>query len=184
MTSEIDLALPIAAGSAVDFSRYLDAERLIRLHPHWHVETLIQEGDHCRARLKDHATEKPLEVFFRLSFPGRGELLMVFEDGPAAKIHFYPENERLYVSITPRNQPPSPEKEQDLFLWLRSIRQYLRLYLQSTLHTLFIRFLMNKALLKMNPSQRKICMMLYRVTILEIVVILIIVIGYFYFGRP
>ena len=87
------------------------------------------------------------------------------------------------VRLTQDTPQLSSEEEQDLTLWLQSIRQYLRLYLKTTPNTLFFRFLMNKALLKMNPSQRKISLMIYRFTLLEIVVILIILVGYFTLGR-
>jgi hypothetical protein len=41
---------------------------------------------------------------------------------------------------------------------------------------------MNRMVLTMNPSQQKICLMLIRFTFLEILVILLIVVGYFIFA--
>ena len=182
MTGRIDLGLPIPA-NGVDFSRFMTAERLIRLHPHWYVKNLTRQGDWFQAVLQHHATENALDLTFTLLFPGRSELMVVLESGPVTHIHFFPQNRRLHVSFKERKPPLQPDQEQDLTLWLQSIRQYLRLYLKATPVTLFFRFLMNQALLKMNPSQRKISLMLYRVTVLEIAVTLIIVIGYLYFGR-
>ncbi len=42
---------------------------------------------------------------------------------------------------------------------------------------------MNRFLIPMNPSQRKICIMIYRFTVLEVVVILSILLGYFFIMR-
>lgn len=161
----------------------LSGETLIRLHPDWHVQTITQHGGHITARLKDHATERSFNLSFSLHFPGDNEFTIALETGPVTQVHFFPGSSTLSVSFSLRNLPLSPEQKQDLTLWLQSIRQYLRLYLKTTSLTVFFRYLMSKALLKMNPSQRKICLMLYRFTVVEIVVILIIVAGYFYFGR-
>ncbi len=182
MEKTIDLGLPLPADASLDWQSILDPERLLRLHPHWHVEMVTISGSRLQARLKDHATEKPFELEYTLTFPGPHEFVITPVSGPATAIHFFPRDEQVHVRFTTA-APLSTEEEQNLTLWLQSIRQYLRLYLTTTPYTLFFRWLMNRALLKMNPSQRKICMMLYRFTVLEIVVILIILIGYFTLGR-
>jgi hypothetical protein len=43
------------------------------------------------------------------------------------------------------------------------------------------RVILNRILIPMNPSRRKICVMICRFTVLEEVVVLLIVIGYFFF---
>ena len=183
MTTRIDLALPVPACAHTDFSQFLDAERLVRLHPHWHVLDISRDGNAVTAQLRDHATDQPMELRFELAFPASSQLLITCHSGAVKSIHFYVRNQRLHVAFTPRDEVLTGDAEQNLTLWLQSIRQYLRLYLKTTPYTIFFRWLMNKVLLKMNPSQRKICLMLYRFTLLEIVVILIIVIGYFAIGR-
>jgi hypothetical protein len=142
-----------------------------------------EDVDGIMAELKDHATEETFTFSLTLTFPSRGEFLITTIGGPAEKIHFFPREGNKHVRFTGNEAPLSTEDEQTLTLWVQSIRQYLRLYLTTTPYTLFFRFLMNRALLKMNPSQRKISLMLYRFTLLEIVVILIIVVGYFTLGR-
>ena len=42
---------------------------------------------------------------------------------------------------------------------------------------------MNRAMLRMNPSQRKICIMIYKITVVEIILILVLIIGFVYFNR-
>ncbi len=70
-----------------------------------------------------------------------------------------------------------------MLLWIRSIQEYLRIYATTTPYTVFFRLLMNRMVLQMDPSQRKICLMLTKITVVELVVILVIVIGYVSFGK-
>ncbi len=183
MEKTIDLGLSVSADSRLVFQDFLDPERLLRLHPHWHVLSSDTRGHSISARLKDHATDETFELAFTMTFPGPLELVVDLAAGPVEKIHFFVRDHRLHTSYVNTHRQLSSEDEKNLTLWLQSIRQYIRLYLTTTPYTLFFRALMNRALLKMNPSQRKICLMLYRFTLLEIVVIFIIVIGYFTFGR-
>jgi len=78
-------------------------------------------------------------------------------------------------------EEPDEAVERLVVLWIRSIKEYLRMYLKNTLNTIFFRYIMNKIILKMTPSQRKISLMLIRLTVVEIFVILLIVIGYVIF---
>lgn len=183
MTTDIDLALSVGDSAEIDFSNFLDAEKLLRLHPHWHVLETARDGDVIIAKLKDHATDEHFELQFKVSFPGSHRLMVECLNGAVEHFHFYAREGHMHVAFAPRNASLTSEEENNLTLWLQSIRQYLRLYLKTTPYTLFFRWLMDRALLKMNPSQRKICLMLYRFTLLEIVVILIIVVGYFAIGR-
>lgn len=183
MNTKIDLGLTVLPGAVKRFSGFLDPERLVRLHPHWHLEGLALEGERWVAQLKDHATDRCFTLSFTLTFPEDHAFLIDCHKGPVQHVHVFVEDQRLHLSYLPHGDQLSPEEEQDLTLWLQSIRQYLRLYCKTTAYTRFFRLLMNKAILKMNPSQRKICLMLYRFTLLEIVVILLVVIGYFFFGR-
>ena len=183
MEKTIDLGLRLPADASLDWRSILDAERLLRLHPHWHVEVIESDGGRVRARLKDHATEKTFDFALALDFPGPHAFAITPSSWPVTTIRFFTREERVHVTFVTAAGPLTAEDERNLTLWLQSIRQYLRLYLTTTPYTLFFRFLMNKALLRMNPSQRKICLMIYRFTLLEIVVIAIILIGYFTLGR-
>ena len=69
-----------------------------------------------------------------------------------------------------------------MLLWIRAIQEYLRLYATTTPQTLVFRGIMNSMMLKMNPSQRKITIMLTKITVIELLVTVIIVVGYVYFG--
>jgi hypothetical protein len=71
--------------------------------------------------------------------------------------------------------------ERHVVLWLRSVKEYLRMYLTNSLNARVFRYIMNRVILKMTPSQRKISLMLIRLTVVEIFIILLIVVGYVVF---
>lgn len=183
MEKTIDLGLPLPANTTLNWRSVLDPERLLRLHPHWHVGAVQGDEAHIQARLKDHATDVEFDFAFALTFPASHEFVIRPTGWPVSAIRFFTRHERVHVAVCTTAARLADEDERNLSLWLQSIRQYLRLYLTTTPYTLFFRWLMNNVLLRMNPSQRKICMMIYRFTVLEIVVILIILIGYFTLGR-
>lgn len=58
-----------------------------------------------------------------------------------------------------------------------------RLFLKQTPVTLFFRVLMNRMVLKIDPSQRKISMMITKITAIEVLVIILIVVGYVFFVK-
>lgn len=181
MTYKRDLGLPVT--SRLDLSRMFYGEKLLRLHPHWYLEACSEKGGMTRARLRDHATEAVFSISFSLSFPDRTSMVLDFENGPFEQISIHPEGGVFRVAATGPGGELSAGDEESLELWLHSFHHYLRLYLRNTPNRLLFRFLLNQVLLKMNPSQRKISLMIIRFTLLEIVVILIIVIGYILFAR-
>lgn len=181
MTYKRDLGLPVSP--RLDLSRLFDGEKLLRLHPHWYLKACSEKEGMTRARLQDHATEDVFSLSFRLSFPDRTSMVLDFHSGPFEQISIHPETGVLRVAATAPGGELSADEEESLDLWLHSFHHYLRLYLSNTPNRLFFRFFLNQVLLKMNPSQRKISLMIIRFTLLEIVVILIIVIGYIIFAH-
>ena len=169
-----------------DFQTHFTPEKLLRFHPHWHVGALQTEGGAWRAALKNHETEKDFHLVFRLVFPrgNEGETLMrvEFEDAPLEALVFERARGQLVLRLVSHRSPLVPDDFQ-LELWLRGIIGYLGLYTRTTPWRLVNRVVLNRILIPMNPSQRKICIMIYRFTVLEVVVILLIVIGYFFFMR-
>jgi len=85
---------------------------------------------------------------------------------------------KLHVQIRSQKEI---EGTDPLLLWVKAIREYVRIYAKKTVATLFFRLLMNRMVLQMNPSQRKICLMMARLTIVEIFIIILIVVGYVIF---
>ena len=98
-----------------------------------------------------------------------------------SEILFFSENDMMRVKITGSGDVIEEEIEKSMFLWIPAIQEYIRLYTSNKPTALFFRMIMNKMILQMNPSQRKICIMLTKITIVEVLVILVIVVGYVFF---
>ena len=169
-----------------DFKAHFTPEKLLHLHPHWHVGTLSDEGSAWRAGLKNHETDRDFELVFRLQFPESVDddagMRIEFEDAPLEALVFERTRGRIVVRLEGQRPTADPDNFQ-FELWLRGILGYLGMYTRNTPGRLINRVVMNRFLIPMNPSQRKICIMIYRFTVLEVVVILLIVMGYFFFMR-
>jgi hypothetical protein len=150
------------------------------------VGELTAAGDTWRAALKNHETETDFQLVFRLDFPtGRGTeacMRIEFEGAHLDALVFERTRGRIVVRLVNPRPTANPDQFQ-LELWLRGIYGYLGLYTRNTPGRLVNRVVMNRFLIPMNPSQRKISIMIYRFTVLEVVVILLIVVGYFFFMR-
>lgn len=183
MEKEYQLNLPIQGKKRpLALVRLLSIETLLRLNPHWIVEELIEDGATFTASLKDHESEKSFQLSGSLVSPEPLILEIVFDDGDFQKIRLFPKDQLFWAAVEYTAEEEIEEDiERHVVLWIRSIKEYLRMYLKNTVNTIFFRYIMNKIILKMTPSQRKISLMLIRITIVELLVILIIVIGYVIF---
>jgi len=184
-----DLNLPPAAAMTLNIKNILDENKLIRLHPHWFIDKATQRDSGLFAELHDYATEQVFSLGVHLDTssaeddPKNAEIIMriTLFDYLATELLFFVDQEKTRVRIRYIEDYPEEELEADVLLWICSIHEYLRMYATTTPRTLFFRVLMNKMILKMNPSQRKICIMITKITIIELIVILILVVGYVYF---
>jgi len=183
-----DLKVPAKAADLA-ITKLLDEEKLIRLHPHWFVESRQDKDGWCQFHLRDYATEQEFELGLGMNAePGQDDppgavpvLRMILQENPVEEILFHVRDNKVRVRL--RSQAAlSQEQEQDMLLWIRAIQEYLRLYAATTPQTLVFRGIMNSMMLKMNPSQRKITIMLTKITVIELLVTVIIVVGYVYFG--
>lgn len=175
----IDLGLQLPAD--FDLHSLFVHDRLLRLHPNWFISNFQQDGVSFTTAIKDYATEEEFPLSGSLVYNDKeGELLCIkLTETIEVTILFLNRNSNLAVQII------HPQGELDasdpLLLWIRAIREYIRIYTKKNPVTLLFRLLMNRMVLQMNPSQRKICLMLARITFVEILVILFIVIGYVIF---
>ena len=185
-----DLYLTTAA-TTLDIHSILDAERLLRLHPHWFVEDTAHRDTTLFASLRDYATEQTFSLGLSLDTtsapddPVKADIIMritLFDYG-VQELLFFADRKKTQVRVRYEEEIVNDEREQDILLWIRGIQEYLRLYVSTTPRTVFFRLLMNRMVLQMNPSQRKICLMITKITVVELVVILVIVIGYVSFGQ-
>ncbi len=184
MRKEYDLNLPVRGKKQLlSLTQLLPVETLLRLNPHWIVEKLVAEKGTFTVALKDHETDQAFQLSGDLSSTDPQTLELVFAQGDYQKVRFFPKDNGFWAEVfyRPEDEEPSEAIERHVVLWIRSIKEYLRMYLKNSLNTIFFRYIMNKIILKMTPSQRKISLMLIRLTIVEIIVILLIVVGYVIF---
>jgi hypothetical protein len=177
-SQEVDLGLNVP--DSFTAAPLFPGDRILRLHPNWFILDFDPGEKGFTTRLKDYATEEEFSLSGTMTFDGAPDTLieigMLEESG--THIRFFTRNSRLHVRL---EAPEEPEPTDPVLLWIKAIREYLRIYAKTTPATLFWRLVMNKIILTMNPSQRKICLMIARFTLLEVLVIILIVIGYYIF---
>ena len=66
--------------------------------------------------------------------------------------------------------------------WLPSMREYYRLHENNSFKRRCWRFFMDKVMLTMNPTQRRISGFMFKLTVLECLLIVILGVGWFYYG--
>jgi hypothetical protein len=174
---EVDLGLQELPPS-LDLQALFPGDRLLRFHPNWFISDFQQNGTSFTASIKDYVSseEFPLTGSFLFNKTD-GELLQIQLTGPIEiGISFLTRERKLKVQFSSEGGKIDPDDP--ILLWVRAIKEYIRLYLNRTPVTLFFRLLMNKMFLKMDPSQRKICLMMAKITAVELLVILLIVVAY------
>lgn len=156
----------------------MDAMKTMRLNPHWHieegetsyeVEDLIAEAE-FNTSVSVHADVDS----WHAEFPGLGLTLHARPDS----------NNNLEFSFTQTGEEVIDQEKLELSLryWLPSMREYARLYAEDTIKTRCWRWFMNKVMLKMNPTQRRICMFMFKLTLLEMLLIVILGVGFYFYN--
>ncbi len=173
----------------LDLSRLLNEEKLLHLHPHWFVGDCQMQERGLFTSLRDYETENEFELGLQLNFtpaqmidPHKQPVMSIslFEYG-VNELLFFSENDTMKVKVRGEGDVLDGETEHSMYLWIRAIQEYIRLYTSNRFSTLFFRMIMNKMILNMNPSQRKISIMITKITLVEILVIIVIVVGYVFF---
>lgn len=184
MQKDYDLGLTLDNSKKnLALNKLLPIETLLRLNPHWIIEHVECGGTGYEAKIKDHVSGEEFSLEGHLSAGGGHKITAVLNHDTFSAIDLFVEKEQLkaLVSYSCSDDELTEDLERFMVLWLRSIKEYLRLYATESLNTRVFRFLMNRVILKMTPSQRKISLMLIRITVVEILVILLIVVGYVIF---
>ncbi|BHH85964.1 hypothetical protein [Desulforhopalus sp. 52FAK] len=184
MQKEYDLSLPLAGAKVpLNLGACLSIETFFRLNPHWIVEEIEENGDSFVARLKDHVSGTQFTVKGELATNKSNRLVIILDHETYRSIEVFTTSDKLMgvVEYGVAEDELTEEAERHVVLWLRSVKEYLRMYLTNGLNARVFRYIMNRVILKMTPSQRKISLMLIRITVVEILVILLIVVGYVIF---
>ncbi|MEA3547219.1 MAG: hypothetical protein U9R66_06110 [Thermodesulfobacteriota bacterium] len=179
VSKEFDLGLQLSAD--FDLQPLFPHDRLLRLHPHWFVTDFKADGSSFSVDIKDYATEEEFFLTGLVVYPDASPELLRIElsGGLERKIIFLIRDGKLKVQVV--SMEGEVVDNETFLLWIRGIREYIRIYLKRTPATLFARLLLNRMVLQMNPSQRKICMMIAKITVVEVLVIVLIVVGYVFF---
>ncbi len=179
ISQEFDLGLELPTG--FDLQSLFPHDRLLRLHPHWFITDFKQDGSSFSANIKDYATDNKFYLAGTVIYPDTAcEFMRItLSNGLEKEIIFLIQDKKLKARIISIDGPI--EDNDPVLLWIRGIREYIRLFLKQTPTTLFFRLLMNRMVLQMDPSQRKISMMIAKVTVMEVLVIVLIVVGYVFF---
>ena len=185
----LDLKLEPTAVAGLDIGRILTENKLVHLHPHWFVEAEERRDGILFVELRDYETDRIFSLGLQCNAsPPHNEndtksiMQIRLVDYGATELLFFTDNDKTRVRVRYAGQQAEEEVEQDVLLWIRAVQEYLRLYTSTTPYTFIFRIIMNKMMLQMNPSQRNITIMITKITIIELLVILILVVGYVYFS--
>ncbi|WP_243547298.1 hypothetical protein [Pseudodesulfovibrio tunisiensis] len=174
----MELNLPWTA----EFWSSLTPDRLLALNPHWHITPMPDGGFEVedillRTRFTLRTECVASDSGWTMHAPDMGLTLR-------AKPMNQGDNTALaYVCEPAGNGVTIGQMEENLRYWLASLREYYRLYAEDTFKTRFWRFFMNRIMLRMNPTQRRICAFIMKVTLLEIILILVLIIGFWFYNR-
>jgi len=182
MQKEYDLFLPWESRKHNDILARIKPENFFRLNPHWVINSFTLAPETYSSEITDHESEQAKTLAGSYYINAEGFPVVSAENHDWQLLRFFEKDGSLHASVTYGEDPPE-EVETLVVLWLRSIKEYLRLYTKSSINTRFFRFIMNRVILQMNPSQRKISLMLIRLTMLEILLIIALVVGWFFFFR-
>lgn len=184
-----DLKIPADKTRELDLRRILNEKKLLHLHPHWFVGECQEQDNGLVASLKDYETENEFQLGLRIEFTpshlnepdSQVVMRIVLSEFAVSELLFFSKLGRMQVKIIGCSDTIDGEVEKSMLLWIRAMQEYIRLYTSNKPTALLFRLIMNKMMLTMNPSQRKICIMLTKITVVELVVIFVIVVGYVFF---
>lgn len=178
---EFDLGLNVPEGFKT--ASLFPDDRLLRLHPHWFVNNFNIKNKVFSTRIEDYSSGDQFDLTGQISYNENDTDLITIKlrKGIVMAIRFLNRDGRLKVRLDTQGAPV--DDSHPILLWVRAIREYLFLYFKTTPWSLLFRALMNRMILRMNPSQRKISMMITKITVIELLVIVLVVVGYVIFGH-
>ena len=165
-----------------DFWQGLTAKTLMRLNPHWHLEkpqggTFPVEDVLVEAQCATAPELSSDGKTFRARFPEIGLTILARSCGGGENTDL-----RFEIDSVENGCMSAEELRRTMQYWLPSIREYYRLHEANSIKHRFWRLIMNKVILTMNPAQRRICGFMFKLTVLECLLIVVLGVGWFYYG--
>lgn len=181
--------LPVSEATA--FKVLSDLNVILRLSPYWSLKKLksisdipIKEGSRYEATIEYYAKEitetHGLEV---VEYLQDKKISLKVENGVLKEINFIIEKNDNGIRLTHQFLIDSIEDEtvlkgtkNELFYWLRSIGEYLKLGEGKTLRQRFFKWFMDRVWLRLTLSERKIAIIVTKISILELVLLLVLIV--------
>jgi len=164
------------------FWETLNVKHLMRLNPHWHLDK-IANGSYP---VEDVLVESEFKTAPDLHFDGENFTAHFPEIGLTLSARSCENGKNTALSFDIEAEKgaafTAEDAQRTMQYWLPSIREYYRLYESGSFKHRMWRFFMNKVILTMNPTQRRICGFMFKLTILECLLIVILGVGWFYYG--
>jgi hypothetical protein len=107
------LQLPVGKITALNLQEILNEEKLLRLHPHWRIDTLNREEQVLRVFLTDYATEQELRLGLRLDLNVRPDILMriTLVDHPIATVDLVADTNGLAARVQAQSLDEDTERK-------------------------------------------------------------------------
>lgn len=155
---------------------------LMRLNPHWHIEK--HKGD--AYPVEDVLVASEFRTEPELTAEENGFTARFPEIGLTLKARSADNGENTDFCFTMDKETDAAFSAEDaartMQYWLPSLREYYRLHEADSFKHRSWRFFMNKVMLTMNPTQRRISGFMFKLTVLECLLIVILGVGWFYYG--
>jgi len=135
VSQEFDLGLQVPTD--FDLQSLFPNDRLFRLHPHWFITDFKQNDSSFSVNIKDYATQEKFSLTGSVVYPDAVSKFMSIKlsGGLEKEIVFLDQDGTLKANIISFYDPISDDDP--LLLWIRGIREYIRLFLKRTPVTLF-----------------------------------------------
>jgi hypothetical protein len=182
--------LPVSEVTA--FKVLSDLNVILRLSPYWSLKELkpltegpVEEGSRYEATIEYYGKEVTethgLEVIELLSDK---KISFKVEEGVLKEISFNIEKDSDGIRLAHQFLIDSDDEailkgtRSELVFWLRSVGEYLKLAEGKTLWKRFFKWFMDRAWLRLTLSERKIAIIVTKISILELVLLLILVLAW------
>jgi hypothetical protein len=182
--------LPVSEVTA--FKVLSDLNVILRLSPYWSLKELkpltegpVKEGSRYKATIEYYGKEVTethgLEVIELLSDK---KISFKVEEGILKEISFNIEKDSDGIRLAHQFLIDSDDEailkgtRSELVFWLRSVGEYLKLAEGKTLWKRFFKWFMDRAWLRLTLSERKIAIIVTKISILELVLLLILVLAW------
>lgn len=180
--------LPVSEATA--FKVLSDLNVILRLSPYWSLKGLrhLTEGETCRGSRYEATIEyygkeltetHGMEV---LELSRDRRISFKVNDGILKEISFNIEKDSDGIRLTHQFLIDSDDETilkgtySELVFWLRSIGEYLKLAEGGTLWRRFFKWFMDRVWLRLTLSERKIAIIITKISVLELVLLLMLVI--------